>query len=337
MRNTATTLLLACAMLMGASAAQAQVKTTPATTKAAKKVKPAKAGKASKAKTSKKASSKTAAAVVDTVSVADFSYAMGLAQSEGLVQYLAQRLNVDTTQMQEFMRGFNETVANPENKKLANYSAGIQIGQQVTGQIIPSVNKQITDNDNSKFLNEKQFMEGFTAGAQHSGMKLPLDSAKKIVQKQMTYYHGALMEKKYGDNRRAGEEFLAKNAKNDSVKLVPDSRVQYKVLKQGNGAVPKATDKVKVNYEGKLIDGTVFDSSYKRNKPATFECNRVIKGWTEALTHMPVGSTWEIYIPQDLAYGDNDRNDKIKPYSTLIFKVELLSIEEPTKKEEKKN
>ena len=117
------------------------------------------------------------------------------------------------------------------------------------------------------------------------------------------------------------------NAKKDGVKLIPGSQVQYKVLKEGNGPVPKATDKVKVNYEGKLIDGTEFDSSYKRNKPATFECNRVIKGWTEALTHMPVGSTWEIYIPQELAYGAQEQGGKIKPFSALIFKVELLSIE----------
>ena len=149
----------------------------------------------------------------------------------------------------------------------------------------------------------------------------------KIVQNQMEFYQKRLMEQKYGENRVAGEKFLAENAKKDGVKLIPGSQVQYKVLKEGNGPVPKATDKVKVNYEGKLIDGTEFDSSYKRNKPATFECNRVIKGWTEALTHMPVGSTWEIYIPQELAYGAQEQGGKIKPFSALIFKVELLSIE----------
>ena len=111
------------------------------------------------------------------------------------------------------------------------------------------------------------------------------------------------------------------------MKTLPGSKVQYKVIKEGTGEKPQATSKVKVNYEGKLVDGTVFDSSYKRNKPAVFECNRVIPGWTQALTNMPVGSTWEIYIPYELGYGIRGAGEKIPPFSTLIFKVELLSIE----------
>jgi len=102
--------------------------------------------------------------------------------------------------------------------------------------------------------------------------------------------------------------------------------LQYKVLVKGEGEVPTATQRVKVNYEGHLIDGTEFDSSYKRNEPTTFACNQVIKGWTEALTMMPVGSKWEVYIPQELAYGDRE-SGQIPPFSTLIFTVELLSIE----------
>jgi FKBP-type peptidyl-prolyl cis-trans isomerase FklB len=98
------------------------------------------------------------------------------------------------------------------------------------------------------------------------------------------------------------------------------------VLKQGNGAVPTKTDKVKVNYEGKLIDGTVFDSSYQRGEPAVFGLNQVIKGWTEGIALMPVGSKWRLYIPQELGYGERQAG-KIPPYSTLIFDVELLGIE----------
>ena len=132
------------------------------------------------------------------------------------------------------------------------------------------------------------------------------------------------MEKKYGANRTAGEEFLKKNAKADSVKTTA-SGLQYKILTKGTGEIPQATDKVKVHYEGHLIDGTEFDSSYKRDKPTTFPANEVIKGWTEALTMMPVGSKWMLYIPQELAYGDREQN-KIPPFSTLIFTVELLEI-----------
>ena len=104
------------------------------------------------------------------------------------------------------------------------------------------------------------------------------------------------------------------------------SGVQYKVIKEGNGPLPKDTSMVNVQYEGKTIDGKVFDSSYQRKQPAKFRANQVIKGWTEALTHMPVGSVWEVYIPQNLAYADQE-SGPIKPFSALIFKIELLSIE----------
>ena len=124
--------------------------------------------------------------------------------------------------------------------------------------------------------------------------------------------------------KREGEEFLAANAKKEGVKVLP-SGVQYKVLKEGNGEIPADTSLVKVHYEGKLIDGTVFDSSYKRGEPVDFRANQVIKGWTEALVHMPAGSVWEVYIPQELAYGDREQGE-IKPYSPLIFKIELISV-----------
>jgi len=138
------------------------------------------------------------------------------------------------------------------------------------------------------------------------------------------------MEKKYGANRIAGEEFLKANAKKDSVKVTP-SGLQYKILTAGTGEMPKKEDKVKVNYEGHLIDGTEFDSSYKRGKPVTFPVGQVIAGWTEALCMMPVGSKWEIYVPQNLAYGDREQS-KIPPFSCLIFTVELLEIEKDSAK-----
>ena len=133
-------------------------------------------------------------------------------------------------------------------------------------------------------------------------------------------------EKLYGENRRAGEKFLAENAKKDSVVVTP-SGLQYKVIVKGTGAVPQRTDRVQVHYEGRLIDGTVFDSSKKHgDKPVAFGANQVIKGWTEALTMMPVGSKWQLFIPQELAYGERNAGT-IKPYSALIFDVELVGIE----------
>ena len=123
---------------------------------------------------------------------------------------------------------------------------------------------------------------------------------------------------KYADNKAAGEKFLAENKAKEGVVTTP-SGLQYKIITKGNGAVPADSSKVKVNYKGTLIDGTEFDSSYKRNEPATFRANQVIKGWTEALTMMPVGSKWELYIPYDLAYGSRETGSQIKPF--LYFDI----------------
>jgi FKBP-type peptidyl-prolyl cis-trans isomerase FklB len=127
-------------------------------------------------------------------------------------------------------------------------------------------------------------------------------------------------------NRQAGDAFLAANKSKPGVYTLPDG-LQYKILRQGTGPKPASTDSVTVNYRGNLIDGKEFDSSYKRGKPATFPVNGVIKGWTEALQMMPVGSKWELYIPPDLGYGDRGAGTDIGPSATLTFEVELISIE----------
>ena len=264
-------------------------------------------------------------AKVDTCSVDTFSYAMGMANTQGLKNYVMNRMNVDTAYMANFVEGFNAALSEEERKKMQAYNAGLQIRQQVENQVIPGLDRQISGNDSTKVLNQKLFLEGFRKALAGQPANMSLQRAEMLAEKQMKYYHDTNLERKYGDNRRAGEAFLETNAKKDSVVTLP-SGVQYKVLVKGNGEVPTATSKVKVNYEGRLIDGTVFDSSYKRKQPATFGCNQVIKGWTEALTQMPVGSKWEIYIPQKLGYGSREAG-KIPPFSTLIFTVELLEIE----------
>ena len=264
--------------------------------------------KAKKAKTSKQPKIEVAApAAPDTVSVDRFSYAIGYANSNGLTGYLSQRMGIDTTKyMNDFLRGFRE-MTTYNDPALKAYAAGLQIGDQVSNQMLENINKEITDD-------------------QQSDTTITADSAMHIAQRQMEFYHNELMERKYGDNRRAGEAFLAENAKKDSVVTLP-SGLQYKIIKQGDGEVPKSNSKVEVNYEGRLIDGTVFDSSYKRNKPQEFGVMGVIPGFSEALQLMPVGSEWEIYIPQELGYGDRENpNSPIKPYSALIFKVELVGV-----------
>jgi FKBP-type peptidyl-prolyl cis-trans isomerase FklB len=148
----------------------------------------------------------------------------------------------------------------------------------------------------------------------------------------------ATMQQEGGANEKAGEAFLAANKNKDGVKVLP-SGLQYKILKEGTGPKPTANDKVTVNYRGTLIDGKEFDSSYKRGQPITFPVTGVIKGWTEALQLMPVGSKWELFIPANLAYGERGAGGDIGPNETLIFEVELLSIvkeQNPGENQEKK-
>ena len=151
------------------------------------------------------------------------------------------------------------------------------------------------------------------------------EEAQVLIQKMMESIKGKAAEKKYADNKAAGEKFLAENKTKEGVKTTA-SGLQYKVITEGKGEIPNDTCKVKVNYRGKLIDGIEFESTYERKEPFVTNVGGVIKGWTEALKMMPVGSKWELYIPQELAYGSRDMG-QIKPFSTLIFEIELLDIE----------
>jgi FKBP-type peptidyl-prolyl cis-trans isomerase FklB len=169
------------------------------------------------------------------------------------------------------------------------------------------------------------------------GVKDASTNAKSLLteeemQKVMMGFNQRLMAKKSEEmnaakekNKKAGIEFLEANKKNESVKVL-ESGLQYKVLVEGEGPSPTKDDKVKVHYRGTLIDGKEFDSSYSRNEPAVFGVSQVIKGWTEALQLMKAGSKWMLYIPSDLAYGDNGAGDVIGPGSVLIFEVELIEV-----------
>jgi len=252
------------------------------------------------------------------------SYAIGMSQTQGLKEYLVGSLGVDTAYMSEFIKGLNEGVNAGENKKKAAYYAGIQIGQQISNRMIKGINHEVFGDDSTKTISLKNFMAGFVSGTTGKKGLMTIEEAQTTAQTKLQQIKAREMEKVYGPNKEAGKKFLAENAKKEGVKSFP-SGVQYKVIKEGNGAIPTDTSLVKVNYEGRLIDGKVFDSSYKRNTPATFRANQVIKGWTEALCHMPAGSVWEVYVPQELAYGEREQGD-IKPFSTLIFKIELLEV-----------
>ena len=269
-----------------------------------------------------KKAAKEVAERVDTVSVDTFSYLLGMANSNGLKAYLSQRMGIDTAYVEDFLKGFQQKELTEADKREKARLAGMEIREQVETQVWSNANRQI--DDSVDVLNHEQFIKGFQNGIFPVDTTFSMDSAQSLVQKQMAYYHKVKMEKKYGANRVAGEQFLKLNAKQDSVQTTA-SGLQYKVLTMGTGEKPQKTDRVKVDYEGRLIDGTVFDSSYKRGKPATFPVGQVIAGWTEALCMMPVGSKWEVYVPQELGYGDREQQ-KIPPFSCLVFTVELHEI-----------
>ncbi|ALP53063.1 hypothetical protein Tel_07790 [Candidatus Tenderia electrophaga] len=198
------------------------------------------------------------------------------------------------------------------DKQRFSYIVGLQIGQQLK-------------NDNIE-LDEDAFLaaiQDVAAGKQPQLSQSQIQDTLQRVQQQ----RASVAQQAGEENRRQGEEFLVENAKKSGVKKT-DSGLQYKVIEEGKGEKPKASDTVVVHYRGTLIDGTEFDSSYSRGEPATFPVNGVIQGWQEALQMMREGSKWQIYVPADLAYGSRGAGAQIGPNSTLIFDVELLDIKD---------
>lgn len=255
------------------------------------------------------------------------SYAIGMAQSDGVKNYLVEGLGIDSAYIDQFMKGVNEGATAGDDKAKAAYYAGIQIGQQIGTQMVKGLNYELFGNDSTQTVSLKNILAGFVAGATGKKQLMTIDVARATAEKKMHEIKSAEMEKQYGEYKRQNEKFLADNAKKEGVVTLP-SGVQYKVITEGKGAIPTETATVKVNYEGKTIDGKVFDSNAKSGKPAEMRANQVIKGWTDALVHMPVGSKWEVYIPQALAYGERAQGEAIKPFSTLIFTIELVDATE---------
>lgn len=247
-----------------------------------------------------------------------------MAQTQGLKDYLVRGLGVDTAYMDEFFKGLNEGANAGDDKKKAAYYAGIQIGQQISNQMVKGINHELFGNDSTKTISLKNFMAGFISGTTGKNGLMTVEQAQRVAQLKMQAIRSKAVEQQYGANKKAGEKFLAEYAKKAGVKKL-EGGVLYRVIKEGTGELPKDTSTVVVNYEGKTIDGKVFDSSYERKEPVTLRANQVIPGWTTALTHMPAGSVWEVVIPQNLAYADREQGN-IKPFSALIFKIELIKV-----------
>jgi FKBP-type peptidyl-prolyl cis-trans isomerase FklB len=211
-------------------------------------------------------------------------------------------------------------------KDKASYAIGLNIGR--------SLHKDSVEIDPAIFARGlKDGVAGGKALLTDDEIKATMTALQADVNKRQ----GERMQQQGEANKKAGEAFLAANKTKEGVVTLP-SGLQYKILKAGNGPKPTASDSVVCNYKGTLLDNTEFDSSYKRGQPATFPVGGVIKGWTEALQLMPVGSKWQLFVPADLAYGQRGPSAAIGPNATLIFEVELLSIEakDKDKKDDKK-
>ena len=248
------------------------------------------------------------------------SYAAGMTYTTGLIDYVGKQFGVDSTSMGAFVAGLREGIKRSNDKQFMAHSAGVQIAQLLETRMYPGVANEVKNTPWT--LDSITFNRGFIDAVLNDTTVMQVIDAKKYYEKTMTNEKHR-QEDAY---KKENVDWLAENAKKEGVVTLP-SGLQYKVLTAGTGEVATKDDNVTVRYEGKTIDGNIFDSSYKRNPDtSTFRPDQVIKGWTEALTSMPAGSTWMLYIPQELAYGSRAAG-QIKPYSTLIFKVELVKID----------
>ena len=189
-----------------------------------------------------------------------------------------------------------------------SYGLGMGIGQNLLSMGV-------------KDMSVEDFIKGISDVLAGSKTEMTHMEAQKVVNEHFR----KLAEEAYAVNKEAGEKFLAENANKEGVVVLP-SGLQYEVLVEGNGKKPSATDRVQCHYEGTLIDGTIFDSSIKRGEPAVFGVNQVIMGWVEALQLMQEGAKWRLYIPYNMAYGENGAGEMIPPYSALVFDVELIKV-----------
>jgi FKBP-type peptidyl-prolyl cis-trans isomerase FklB len=209
-----------------------------------------------------------------------------------------------------------EAPAPKDQKDKVSYSIGVEIGKNLKKQSVDV---------NSEFL-VKGVKDAY-AGGKFLMTDQEMAEALMAFQKEMMAKQQELAKKLGEKNQKEGEAFLAENKAKEGVTVLP-SGLQYKVTKAGTGKKPKATDTVTVHYRGTLIDGTEFDSSYRRGQPVSFPVNGVIPGWTEALQLMEEGAKWQVFIPSKLAYGDRGAGPQIGPNATLIFEIELISIQE---------
>lgn len=246
-------------------------------------------------------------------------YAAGQTHTMGMMEYVKGQLGVDSAYVQVFVDALREALNQPETPEAKAKAAASQIASMVSNQMEGRLESQLKEMNVA--YDGKMFKRGFIDAVEKDASVMSTEESEKYFSGEMQAMKKAAEEAK----KAAGVNWLAENKTKAGVITLP-SGLQYKITRQGNGPVATANADVEVKYEGKLIDGTIFDSSYQRNpQTTTFKPSQVIKGWTEALCMMPEGSEWELYIPENLGYGGRDTG-KIPAYSTLIFKVEVVKV-----------
>lgn len=257
-----------------------------------------------------------------TPAIADsLSMAYAVLNASTLVKSLNQDRQFEPASIKALLKSIQETAKITNSKDMAEV-VGVSIGLQIKEQMFPMIEQEFFA-DSADF-NRDNFFAAFFASMRGEDLLLDEMEAGAIMRREGEKIYESKMEANYGENKAAGLAFLEANKAVEGVKVTP-SGLQYLVLKEGKGANPTATSVVKVHYHGTLIDGTVFDSSVNRGTPAEFPLNQVIAGWTEGLQLMNKGAKYRFFIPQELGYGGQDRG-VIKPFSVLIFDVELLDI-----------
>ena len=278
--------------------------------------------------------------IIESANSLQYEYQMKISaadslEKENLEKELKTKLAAldkeNAPKLNQFLKGLQESLNAGDEK--TPYIQGLSIGNQISQQMMPQFSSLIFADDSEEKLNNQQIISGLFGALRNQELAIPKSEASDFVQ--------ATVEKAQEESQRRSEEemkvqnadviaegetFLAENAEKEGVVVLP-SGLQYEIIKVGTGEIPTETDQVRVHYHGTLLDGTVFDSSIDRGESITFGVNQVIAGWTEALKLMPVGSTWKLYIPYDLGYGPQGSGPVIKPFSTLVFDVELIGIE----------
>ena len=254
---------------------------------------------------------------IDTV-----SFYFGMSRAEGFDHHLLEA-GIDTVYMDAFLKGFKEGVKKYSPEDVA-WLEGMRIAQAINNQWVRELNSVVFMDDPDHKINRKAILSGF-----YNGIKYSNDSERRLAdaysQIKIEQIQQEYRDEKFKSYKAKGEKFLAGNKNKEGV-ITTSSGLQYKILEKGSSnIIPNENSVVKINYIGRFMDDSEFDNTYRNEKPSTVQVNRIIQGWTEALTMMTVGSKWILYIPPELAYGAKEQKD-IPPYSVLIFEIELLEV-----------